>query len=243
MTTSRRRASRPAPTRDVLVKVDAGLKRRWEQNLEALREAQAAGAGAFDALWETAAAIVAHEPPLYVVGGFANAAEFFREVLHEDARNARRLIRVARFATPAEEQRYGTTVLDAALAYLEAMTGGVLDGALPVAFDRLKIPVVRNGRAVRLGLAEVSVREVVAATRALRRGRSRPARGSAARAALASALGTTRALAGVQVSEARGMASFQRVPLAALDAFARALLRAKVPPPPTAGKARRSRQR
>jgi hypothetical protein len=65
------------PVRDIMVKVDAKLKAKWDSLLETLNKAKGEGAEAFDAMYEAAGDIVDHKPPLYVVGGFANAAEFF----------------------------------------------------------------------------------------------------------------------------------------------------------------------
>jgi hypothetical protein len=225
--------SPPAHGRDVLVKVDARLKRRWEELLDALRSARGRGAGAFDELWELAGEVVTHDPPLYVFGGFASAREFFREVLHEEERTARRLIRVARFASPAEEARYGTSMLDAAIAYVEAKVGHAMEGTLPVSFERLRIPVARDGRKRRLPLQEVTLAELTAATRALRPGgRKRTGRASPAREALATALKKTKALAEVEVREAGGYASFARVPVAHLGAFGRAVAAVRPPRAP-----------
>src|SRR6185503_13796071 len=82
------------------VRVDPKLKALFDQHMAILREAQGEGAVAFDRLWESVDAIVNHEPPLYVVGGYASADAFFAGVLKETSRTAQRNIRVARFATP-----------------------------------------------------------------------------------------------------------------------------------------------
>lgn len=234
---SRRRSAHLA---DVSVPVDAALKKRWDELSSTLHAAQAKGASAFDDVWEAAAAIVEHEPPLYVLGGYATAREFFREVLHEDERLARRMMRVARFATPAEEQRYGTSKLDAALAYLEAKTGGALVGSLPVAFERLKLPITRDGKRSNVPLEEVTVAEIQAATRGLAASKKRE-RSSPARHALVSAVTAIESLAEVRVSEANGYATFAHVPLAALGVFRTALGRVKLPGEATATRKRAAR--
>jgi|GEM_PF-985183 len=224
--------------RDVVVKVDARLKKLWDATIAEIREAQRQGAGSFDRLWEAAARVVDHDPPLYVLGGYATAGEFFEQVLHESERAARRFIRVARYATPAEEDRYGTSVLDAALGYIEARIGHPLDGPLPVAFDRLKIEVHRAGNKLRLPLDQVSVAEIAEATKALRKPTQGATRASDAQRALTRALRSTKALAGIRVQESNGLASFSRVPVAQLSAFARRLLAVKLPAPaPTKKKA------
>ena len=114
----------PKPSaRDVKVPVDASLKAAWDAVAKRLDAAEHSGSEAFDDLWEAAADVVAHEPPLYIFGGYKTAAEFFKERLHTDERTAQRNMRVARYASPAEEERYGSTNLDAALAWLEAKHG------------------------------------------------------------------------------------------------------------------------
>ncbi len=73
-------------------------------------------------------------------------------------------MRVARYASPREEETYGPTLLDAAVSYMEAKYG-VIEDSLPIAFDRLKIPVTREGKERRLLLAECTVVDVTARPR------------------------------------------------------------------------------
>ncbi len=226
---SPRKRNTKARAPDVAVKVDARLKKLWDKTLADIREAQQKGAGSFDRLWEAAASVVDHDPPLYVLGGYASAAEFFDQVLHEDERAARRFIRVARYATPAEEDKYGTSVLDAALGYVEARIGKPLDGPLPVAFDRLKIEVNREGKKARLPLEQLTVAEIAAAAKALRKTGKAASRASETQRAMSTALGAVKALSEVHVQERNGLASFSRVPVAQLKAFAKRLLAVKLP--------------
>lgn len=212
-----------AVAEDVTVKVDPKLKRLWEETRAAIARARGQGAEAFDELWEAVGRAVTHEPPLYVFGGYASPAEFFREELHEQERTARRYMRVAKFATPKEEETYGVALLDAAIGYLEAKGGRAIDGALPVAFERLRVPV--GGR--RVPLAEATVADVTAATRAL--AKSTRARGprSATRDAMLEALKKEASLGGVRVHEANGFLSFTHIPVAALTRFLRAVSAAR----------------
>lgn len=221
-----RRKLRPLSA-DVSVPVDARLKKLWDEALASVRSAESRGASAFDELWEGAARIVEHDPPLYVIGGYASAREFFEQELREPERTARRMMRVARFATPREEARYGASVLDAALAYLEAKAGHALEGTLPVAFERLKIPV-KDGKATKLvPLDRATVKDIAAATRALA-SRSRKGRAaSATQQAIAASLGEHEILAHVVVHERDGFASFANVPVAAFGAFSQAVARVK----------------
>jgi hypothetical protein len=86
-------------------------------------------------------------------------------------------VRVAKFASPIEEERYGTTKLDAALAYIEAKLGAPLvHPPLPIALDRLRIPV-KHGAGVgsrSCTLEEARVEDIVAATRGLRTQKAKP---------------------------------------------------------------------
>jgi hypothetical protein len=221
----RKKARAAVSLKDVTVKVDASLKKRWDALSARLDAAAHEGATAFDVLWEVADEIVSHAPPLYVVGGYKSDAEFFMERMKTDRRAAWRFIRVARFATPLEEERYGTSKLDAALGYLEAKTGHALAGALPVAFDRLRITVGKGAKARSVSLEQATVADIQAATRALLAKGKGGAPKTPARDALESALGEIGSLADVTVRERGGLLSFLGVPVAALDVFASAILR------------------
>ena len=236
-TRTRRAARARAPSAaDVTVKVDAKLAALYERSLGAIGAATARGMSAFDERWEAADAILSHDPPLYVVGGFKDAREFFREVMHEEPRTAFRWVRVARYASPREEERFGPTLLDAAISYMEAKLGPVED-SLPVAFDRLKLPVVRGGTERKVPLADCTVLEVVAATRKLRKpkatGRNRAAD------AFVQSLGKVGSLAGVQVRERGGLVTFANVPVAAMDRFVAALRSTEWQAPPAAARTKK----
>jgi hypothetical protein len=224
----RRIPTAKAAPQDVAVKVDPKLKRLWDQTRAAIAQAKGQGATAFDELWEAVARAVSHEPPLYVLGGYASPAEFFREELHEEERTARRYMRVAKFATPKEEATYGVAVLDAAIGYLEAKGGRAVDGVLPVAFERLRIPVAGGVRAS-VPLAEATVAQINAATRALADGaKKKPGPKSAVRDAILAAVKGDKTLAAIAVHESNGFVSFTHVPVAAMARFARALSAARV---------------
>jgi len=232
-------AARRSPSHDVLVKVDAKLKALYERSLGAIDDATSRGMSAFDERWEAADAILSHNPPLYVVGGYKDAREFFREVMHEEARTAFRWLRVARYASPREEEMFGPTLLDAAISYMEAKYGPV-EGSLPVAFERLKLPITRDGAERKVPLAECTVLEVVAATRKLRK--PKPGGRNRAADAFVESLGKITSLAGVQVRERAGLVTFANVPVAALDRFVAALRAATWEPAP-AGPAKRAKDK
>ena len=217
----------PSPKNDPLVPVDASLKAAWtklDSQLGALSKHEASD---FDALWEAADRVVSHDPPLYLFGGFKNATEFFSQRLHVDVRTATRNIRVARYASPADEAKYGASNIDAALGFLEA-THGPLNGALPVAFARLRIPVPDGKHTKLVPFAELSKAQIQSATRAALAKKS-PTPKNPSRAALEGTLGKHDALGHVVVHERAGFATFANVPLASLELFARALLGTKLP--------------
>lgn len=224
----RTKAETPTTAADIDVKVDADLKRRWDAMHKVIASAQSRGASAWDELYEAAAKIIDGDPPLYVVGGYENAAEFCREVLKESERTARRNMRVARYASPREEAKYGVHLLDAALGYIEAKAGKPIDGSLPVDFARLKVPVAREGQTRSVLLADATIPEVTAATKKLlqAKGKSRAKESVIARAVVTT-LKKVKSLAGIEVHERDGMLTFLRVPAASLAAFARAAASAK----------------
>ncbi|HSQ67022.1 MAG TPA: hypothetical protein VLM85_27580 [Polyangiaceae bacterium] len=213
----------PAPA-DVAVKVDGQLKKLWDQQRAVLEQAQAQGAKSFDVLWEAVDAIVSHDPPLYVVGDYGSAREFFAKAVHETERTALRNIRVARYASAAQEEKFGVSMLDAALGYIEAKNGGPLNGKAPIDFDRLKIPVKVDGATHQRTLAEVTVKDIQAATSKLTNGANRKPKSDTYRA-LSTELSAQKPLAGVEVSEHAGIFSFRNVPAGALAHFGNAVIR------------------
>ena len=209
-----------ATARDVKVAVDPSLKKAWDAIGARLDSAEHEGAAAFDELWEAAAEAVDHNPPLYVFGGYKTAAEFFKARLHTDERTAQRNMRVARYASPAEEERYGTTNLDAALGWLEAKHGA-LGGRLPVAFDKLKISIEDKPTP----FAELTAAQINAATRALR---GKKTAGHRARSAFESALAKHDVFKETRVNESAGRVTFTRVPIGSVGLFAKVIAAVKV---------------
>lgn len=227
MATKKKTVRRPAVTAaDVAVKIDAKLKKRYDESMAVVEKALGEGARAFDELYETVEKILDSNPPLYVVGGHANSSEFCREVLKLEERTVRRWVRVAKFASPAEEERYGVTTLDAVLTYLETLNP--LGNALPVAFDRLRIPVEQGGTVKRLAIEECTTREILAAAQKKRGGKGAEGPKSPVRDALQKLFATFKSLSGVGVHEKAGVASFTRVPVAAINTFGRVLSAAEV---------------
>lgn len=210
--------------------IDRKSKAAWAALSKTMHSAKRTESSGFDAYWEAVQAIIEHTPPLYLAGGFTTARAFLAEVVGEKERTAFRMMRVARFASPDDETRYGTSKLDAALTYLAAK-GLDLDGPkVPVDFARLRVPVKRDGQAHQLGLADATVVEITAATRALRRkggAAARPA--SAVQAAIEGGLRKRAALRSVTVQHARGEITVRGIPEAEWAAFAAAAAKVKLP--------------
>jgi hypothetical protein len=203
---------------DVSVKVDATLKRRYGELAKSIADAKKRGASAFDALWEAVGEVLDHDPPLYVVAGYRDADEFLREELGETRRTGFRFVRVAKFASPREEAQYGTTKLDAALSFIEAKVGAPLaHPPLPIAFDRLRIPLKKGT----CSLEDARVEDIVVATRALAKRERKPT--SSLERAAKEKLKDHAALANVGVRVRGGLVTLTNVPVAALQSCLRVL--------------------
>ncbi len=208
-----------------VVKVDAGLKKKWDSLSKVVDRARHAGAVDWDVLWEAVGVIVEHEPPLYELGGYKNAADYFQRALGENARNASRYIRVAKLASPTEEETYGVTKLDAGLSFIEAKLGfEPKHPPLPIAFNKLRIPLA-GGDSVAFKHARIE--DVVAATRALSKLPAAPT--SSAERALMETFAKHPSFKGVRVRVRNGLATIFGVPVAALDVFGTLLHRTKWP--------------
>lgn len=146
-----KRSSFPASLKKLWVKyvaaIDAGLKR-----------------GSWVEIWEAALEIV--ERKLYVAGGHANAAAFFRDQMSVDPAIAERNIRIVKHASLDDEQTYGADVLDATLAYLEARHGKIR-GRLPVALERIRVPVLRFGEEELVPISDATALDIVLARKKL----------------------------------------------------------------------------
>ncbi len=197
----------------VTVKVDAGLKKRWDALSKTVERARHAGAADWDALWEAVGAIVEHDPPLYELGGYRNAADYFLRALGENARNASRYIRVARLASPAEEETYGVTKLDAGLSFIEAKLGAMpAHPPLPIAFDKLRVPLAGGGS---VSFTDARLEDIAAATRAL--SKKPPTPSSHAERALVEVFAKHPSFKKVRVRVRNGLASLVGIPIAALE--------------------------
>jgi hypothetical protein len=226
----RRGLLRHGKAETVRVRVDPARKRRFERLLGEMRRASRKEAAGFDSYWEAVGEILDAE--LYVAGGYESAKAFVADEAKETLRTAQRNVRVAKYASPADEQRWGTTLLDAALAYVEAKTGGPIRGKLPVRFEALKIDPPGDSEKKKLSLDEITVEQVKAATRGLLRSKNKDrARSSPAEQAVVAAIKKHRVLGEVSVDVSDGMLRLGRVPLRALGELAQALRSVKLPDP------------
>ena len=163
---------------------------------------------------------VEHEPPLYMFGGYKSVAAFFEQRLHTDKRTAERNIRVAKYASPADEERYGATNLDAGIRWLEAKHGP-LGGRMPVAWDKLRILV--DGKSV--AFEKLTANEIDGATRALDKTKSPAHR---ARSAFEAALKEHDVFKETRVNEHAGRVTFTRVPIGSIGLFAKTIAGVRV---------------
>ncbi|MBI2389102.1 MAG: hypothetical protein HYV09_05755 [Deltaproteobacteria bacterium] len=221
-----KRASKPAvKPADLPVPVDVTLKRLWDKHAKIIAAAIDRDASAFDERWEAAAAIVDHEPPLYVVGGHKNAAEFFKSVLREPPRTAFRNMRVAKYFSPRDEAAHGVAKLDALLSFLEAKQKKPLGKSLPAALTKIRVPIAQYGRDDAVPLADATVAQLRAATKKLLKqsGRTRAVKKGKLQESLEAAFAGVELLAGIDVREDDGFVSLRRIPVGAFKAFTKAL--------------------
>jgi len=227
-------------TKEVVTKVDPKLEAAWKKLEHRIHDAQGRGAEAFDELWEAVGEAVHHDPPLYVLGGYESATDFFARALHTDLRSAQRNIAVAEHATPAQEEQYGESNIAAALAFIEAKFGK-LGKTLPVAFERLKIPV-RDGSHVRaVAFPKATVAEIQTATRELQRKNAGEPITDRTEAAIAKVMSKHAAFKNTRFSVRAGLVHVRAIPLASLDLFARVLSQVKLPPVEGAAKSKKTK--
>jgi hypothetical protein len=179
-------------------------------------------------MWEAAGEAVHHNPPLYVLGGYKSASDFFQRVLKTDLRSATRNIAVAEHATPTQEEQYGASNIAAALAFIEAKFGK-LGKTLPVAFERLKIPVHDGTHVKMVAFPKATVVEIQSATRELQRKNAGEPVTDRTEAAIAKVLSKHAAFNNVRFSVRAGLVHVRSIPLASLDLFARVLSEVKLP--------------
>lgn len=221
-----------SPSKPVAVTtlVDPVLKRRWQAASQAITAASHEEAKDFDRKWEAVADIVFAEPPLYLAGGFSTDKDFFEKFLQVDCSTGLRKARVARFASPQDIEAFGDTKIDALLDYLEAKAGGPLHGHLPVALDKVRVPVTVDGKDETVTLAIATREQIRAATRGLQAKSATHAKASPRGRSLQEAL-TSVGLRQVALGIDRGTFDLRGIPWDAATKLGAALARVKLPAP------------
>jgi hypothetical protein len=222
-------SSKPAKPADVAPKPDPKRKARYAALAKSIKASRKDTLSNFDALYEAIAEVLDHE--LFLDGGYRSASQWIEEVVREPTRTVLRNARVAKYATPAEEERYGVAKLDCALDYIEAVAGGATKVRLPVRFDAIKIATTdADGATKKLSLDEASVRDIEAARKRLTASDEpeKTERRSPAERAIVKALREFASLSSVTVSVSDAKVKLGELPLYALDDLRRALANVKL---------------
>ncbi len=223
----------PAPSAKpiaVTTLIDPALKRRWLEASKAITDVTHEEARDFDRKWEAVADIVFADPPLYLAGGFSTDRDFFEKFLHVDRSTGLRKARVARFASPQDIEHFGDTKIDALLDFLEAKAGGPLSGHLPIAIDRVRIPVLVNGKQQTVTITTATREQIRGATRGLQTKSTSHAKASPRGSALQQAIADA-GLRQITLGIHRGTFDLRGIPWDAASKLGTALARVKLPAP------------
>ena len=213
--------------RDVVVKVDAGLKRLYAEALGQFERATAEGAKSWDHRYEAVADIVEHVPPLFLAGGFSTETDFFASVLQENRQSVYRNMRVAKYASADDIERFTSSRLDAAITYVETKNGGPLRGRTPIDFAKLRFPFKREGKTVSKTMVDITMAELRDAIALLKGRETASKKASPLGRALSEVLKRSK-VKGASVSVSASQVVL-RVPVSGIDAVAAALAKFKSP--------------
>src|SRR5262249_51624749 len=150
-TTSRRAPATKAQL--AAATVDPKMQKRYDALLAEIKAGDHDEMHGIDRKYEAAGEII--DAKLFLQSPWGTVDTWAPAVLKVTARPAQRYVRVARYCAPDDEQRYGTAKLDALLQYLDATTHGAKH-SVKVALDKVRVPVTRGGKELRVGLAEVT---------------------------------------------------------------------------------------
>lgn len=217
---------------EINIKIDRKLAAAWRAARAKLAKVSKEGAQDWDARYELIGAILEHEPPLYLAGGYATDADFIDQEVHEDRSNLFRNVRVARFASATDVQAYGPSKLDAAISLLEVQNGGPLKHGAPVDFARLRCTFTDGGQTVTKSFRECSVAQLRSAI-ALAKGHQATSHKASPAARAIAAVVKKSGAKGVTFSVSKGHVSF-RVGLSDVARLGAALAHFE-PPPDTGG--------
>lgn len=205
----------------VTVDVDKNLKHLWEAEARKLTQASKGEASSWDDRYEAIAAILEHEPPLYLAGGFSTDADFIKKVVREDKSSLYRNLRVAKYANPSEVELYTVSKLDLAIAIVETRNHGPLKGRTPIAFEKLRFPFLDGTETVTRSFPDMTVGQLRSAL-ALARGRDVKSKNASPAAKRIAAALKASGVKGVTFSVSTKTCSL-RVPLEGLGRVAKAL--------------------
>ncbi len=151
-----------------VIKVDLKLKAAYLSALGQLKATDPSSARGWLKRYQLVEKIITGRPPLYLAGLYPTEAAFFKGELGESRQSVYRNLRVAKYASADDIERYSASRLNLAIAYAEAVSGGPQDR---IAFDRLKIrrPGTKGRALEHVTLAELrdSLATVVGRTSAL----------------------------------------------------------------------------
>ncbi|MBL8680867.1 MAG: hypothetical protein JNK05_16930 [Myxococcales bacterium] len=184
------------------------------------RAARLAGARASDLFYETIGRMI--ETEAYEDVGYETAEEFCEAECHEPERTVSRKVRVARYATKADWDTYGSTKLDATLAYVEAVRGAPLGPKDRVDFDAVRVVVKKAGKETRVSIAKLDAEAIAAAASALTKKPSKKPAPSPSEGLLRETFAKTSGLDDAEVSVRDGRATITFA-LAHKDKLAEAL--------------------
>lgn len=217
-------STKKAAGKPIVVKIDPALKKAWSAALSALHAADREGNIAFDRKYEAVGEIVEHDPPLYLAGGVATVGDFVANYLpNEGVRNVLRNVRVAKYASPDEEEKYGTSKIDAVLDYLEAKNGKPANGRIPVDFAKLRIPAGDGS----IAFADATVQQLRDAQKKLDKHGATKAKLSPVVSEIAKCV--PKSAKEITVRYADGHVTLGRIPVRIFGEVLRALAKAHVP--------------
>jgi len=143
-------------------RVPTAQKKQWARLARTID--QAFRRGALAEAWDAAADVI--EEKLWPAGGYESAADFFERHMSTDRAVGARRVRLVKYASLEDEQTYGAAVTDALVDYIEAKHGRI-KGRLPIALDKIRIPVVRFGEEELVTITDTTVADIEAATKEL----------------------------------------------------------------------------
>lgn len=198
--------------------VDPAAKKAYAELLAEIQDADHDAMRGWDRKYEAAGEVL--DKRLFLLSPFGTAAKWCDAVLKEPYRTVTRNVRVARFCSPDDEHRYGTTKLDALLRYLEAQTHG-LKTSVKVDLAQLRIPVREGQTTKHILFADASVQQLAVAAKGEQAGTR--TRRTPLEAAFAQPMAADADLRAVSVRVSDGRVHFGGIPLTAVARFSKLL--------------------